>query len=95
MSIFVAGVEIKRPTKHVEAAIRVISGRGFNSPRLQVVFLQGVAMTRDALRPLQGAVFSVGRVDLSVNGQLPEAGAGYRAGSATLGSRRTARSEDR
>jgi len=29
-----AGVEIKTPTKHVEAAIRVISGRGFDSPRL-------------------------------------------------------------
>ena len=28
------GFEIKTPTKHVEAAIRVISGRGFNSPRL-------------------------------------------------------------
>ena len=26
--------EIKRPDKHVEAAIRVISGRGFDSPRL-------------------------------------------------------------
>src|SRR3954447_14582311 len=37
VSIFAAGLEIKRPTKHVEAAIRVISGRGFNSPRLQVV----------------------------------------------------------
>ena len=31
-----AGVEIKTPTKHVEAAIRVISGRGFDSPRLQL-----------------------------------------------------------
>jgi hypothetical protein len=30
-----AGIEIKTSTKHVEAAIRVISGRGFNSPRLQ------------------------------------------------------------
>gem|GEM_PF-3969865 len=29
-----AGVEIKTATKHVEAAIRVISGRGFDSPRL-------------------------------------------------------------
>ena len=30
-----AGFEIKTPPKHVEAAIRVISGRGFDSPRLQ------------------------------------------------------------
>jgi hypothetical protein len=29
-----AGVEIKTSTMHVEAAIRVISGRGFDSPRL-------------------------------------------------------------
>ena len=32
-----AGVEIKTSTMHVEAAIRVISGRGFNSPRLQII----------------------------------------------------------
>ena len=32
-----AGVEIKTSTMHVEAAIRVISGRGFDSPRLQVL----------------------------------------------------------
>ena len=29
-----AETEIKTSTMHVEAAIRVISGRGFNSPRL-------------------------------------------------------------
>ena len=34
MLVFVAMFEIKTPTKHVEAAIRVISGRGFDSPRL-------------------------------------------------------------
>jgi hypothetical protein len=33
--MFVAGIEIKISTKHVEAVIDVISGRGFNSPRLQ------------------------------------------------------------
>ncbi len=35
MSTFVAGIEIKTSTKHVEAASDVVSGRGFNSPRLQ------------------------------------------------------------
>ena len=34
MSIFAGGIEIKRPTTHVEAAISVILGRGFNSLRL-------------------------------------------------------------
>ena len=34
MSLPAAGAEIKQATMHVEAAIRVISGRGFNSPRL-------------------------------------------------------------
>jgi hypothetical protein len=34
MSVFVAAIEIKKSDKHVEAVIRVISGRGFNSPRL-------------------------------------------------------------
>ena len=34
VSMPAAGVEIKTSTTHVEAAIRVISGRGFNSPRL-------------------------------------------------------------
>ena len=37
VSIFGGGFEIKRPTMHVEAIARVISGRGFNSPRLQLV----------------------------------------------------------
>lgn len=37
VSIFVAGVEIKRSTKHVEAASDVVSGLGFKSPRLQFV----------------------------------------------------------
>ena len=37
MSIPAAGAEIKQPTKHVEAAIRVVSGRGFNSPRLHSI----------------------------------------------------------
>ena len=32
--MFVAAVEIKTPDKHVEAAIPVILGRGFNSLRL-------------------------------------------------------------
>jgi len=32
--MFVAGVEIKISTMHVEATIDVISGLGFNSPRL-------------------------------------------------------------
>ena len=32
--MFAAGIEIKTPTMHVEAAIRVILGRGFNSLRL-------------------------------------------------------------
>jgi len=35
MAIFVAGIEIKKSTKHVEAAIDVFSGLGFKSPRLQ------------------------------------------------------------
>jgi len=34
VSLPAAGAEIKQTTKHVEAAIRVVSGRGFNSPRL-------------------------------------------------------------
>ncbi len=34
MSTFVAAVEIKQSTKHVEATIDVVSGRGFDSPRL-------------------------------------------------------------
>src|SRR5436309_2295731 len=33
--VLVAGVEIKRPDKHVEADTDVVSGRGFDSPRLQ------------------------------------------------------------
>jgi hypothetical protein len=37
MSAFGAAVEIKKPTKHVEAAIAVISGRGFDSRRLHRV----------------------------------------------------------
>ena len=32
--MFVAGIEIKTSTKHVEAATDVVSGRGFKSPRL-------------------------------------------------------------
>jgi hypothetical protein len=31
------GFEIKTPTKHVEAIIRVITGPGFDSPRLQSI----------------------------------------------------------
>ena len=36
MLVFVAVVEIKTPDKHVEAAIPVILGRGFNSLRLHL-----------------------------------------------------------
>ena len=36
MLVFVAAVEIKTPDKHVEAAIPVILGRGFNSLRLHL-----------------------------------------------------------
>ena len=32
--MFVAGIEIKTSTMHVEAASDVVSGLGFNSPRL-------------------------------------------------------------
>ena len=32
--MFVAGIEIKTPTMHVEAASDVVTGLGFKSPRL-------------------------------------------------------------
>ena len=34
--MFVAGIEIKTSDKHVEAAINVVTGLGFKSPRLQL-----------------------------------------------------------
>jgi hypothetical protein len=34
--VIVAAEKTKRWAKHVEAAIRVVSGRGFDSPRLQI-----------------------------------------------------------
>ena len=37
-----AGIEIKTSTMHVEAAIRVISGRGFNSLRLHLIPATGI-----------------------------------------------------
>ncbi len=33
--MFVAGIEIKTPNKHVVAASDVVTGLGFKSPRLQ------------------------------------------------------------
>src|SRR5262245_38550174 len=35
MSAIAARIEIKTPTKHVEAGTADVSGRGFDSPRLQ------------------------------------------------------------
>lgn len=37
MAVPACSIKIKIPPKHVEAVIEVISGRGFNSPRLQLV----------------------------------------------------------
>lgn len=38
LSMIAAGLEIKTSNKHVEAVIEVVSGRGFDSPRLHWVF---------------------------------------------------------
>src|SRR5688572_6573585 len=55
----VAGIEIKISTMHVEADIGDISGRGFDSPRLQSTGRK-CAATATRLRPLHfGSWFSL------------------------------------
>jgi hypothetical protein len=64
MLVFVAVVEIKTPDKHVEAAIPVILGRGFNSLRLHFLS-KPTALRRGGLFQWRTRVLPMGEVDMS------------------------------
>jgi hypothetical protein len=51
--MFAAGIEIKTPTMHVEAASDVFTGLGFKSPRLHSTAEYGLANDRPRFGPVE------------------------------------------